>query len=106
MKKYRKSGGPVLRIMGGVELLQVQQRITMFRFVVAKAYPKRGSCPSGRESAFWKADGKHQGLRALDPETIGILTGEIKQLQVCYQCHLLQLLRVKGINPGVSNVDG
>ena len=36
-------------------------RITISRFVGNKAYPYRGSCPSGRESAFQKADGKRQG---------------------------------------------
>ena len=61
-------------------------------FIDAKAYPLRGSRPSGRESAFWKADGKHQGLRALDPGTLYHLTSMIKQLQAGYKCRLLQLL--------------
>ena len=71
----------------------------IYRFVDNKAYPMRGSCPSGRESAFWKADGKHQGLRALDPGTIAALTGRIKQLQVCCRCCLLQLLYEKNEIP-------
>ena len=67
-------------------------RITISRFVGNKAYPMRGSCPSGRESAFRKADGKRQGLRALDPGTIANLTSRIKQLSVCCESRLLQLL--------------
>ena len=66
--------------------------MTISRFARNKAYPLRGSRPSGRESAFQKADGKRQGLRALDPGTIAALTRKIKQLQVCCECSLLQLL--------------
>ena len=70
-------------------------RITISRFVGNKAYPYRGSCPSGRESAFRKADGKRQGLRALDPGTIAALKCAINQLRVGYKCRLLQLLYEK-----------
>ena len=78
-----------------VEVLLAQRADYDIPFVGNKAYPMRGSCPSGRESAFWKADGKHQGLRALDPGTIAALTGAIKQFRVGYKCHLLQLLYEK-----------
>ena len=76
-------------------MLLVQRADYDIPFVGNKAYPMRGSCPSGRESAFQKADGKRQGLRALDPGTIANLTGGIKQLPVCCKSRLLQLLYEK-----------
>ena len=54
----------------------------------------------GRGPAFLEKPGeKHQGLRALDPETIAAPKGAIKQLQVGYKCSLLQLLYGKRKKP-------
>ena len=70
MRSGRGSSTRRIEKSGFVEVLLAQRADYDIPFVGNKAYPMRGSCPSGRESAFRKADGKRQGRCPWTPEFI------------------------------------